>query len=344
MRYSATLISFSLLFFLLALPATVNAAEQRCNELGANCVCSEPFNTNTYTGSIPNWNPADSTSLQCSQELGNHPVARNSPVSGTNDATVLAALPAGHQVQYALWAGNNNVGIFFMGNALGTGGVNDCGPGWERCEVRIYVYKSSNFQPTNSGSGGSCSGDKHAEIIYTSGPDSVVNPAQQVSGDGMSIYNFLPGSGWTPTHDCCIDGPRLANDYTITGAQQRGKWWRFSHIIRNPAGGSGASRFHFEIYAKNVTDNQPEVKIMDTEGFGNGAGTDDWNGPYNTVTPPSRAKTVAINGYREGTCAGFETYSHLMVAHWATDAGQRIGPAYEIEGKRPSAPTNLRTR
>ena len=97
------------------------------------------------------------------------------------------------------------------------------------------------------------------------------------------------------------------------------------------------------MYAKNVTDNLPEVKIYDTEGTG--PGPINWAGPYATVSPPGRLVTMPVNGYREGICLGFRAYSHYMSAHWATDAGQRIGPAYEIEGTRlPNAPTNLTVR
>lgn len=343
MRWSKFLFGLSLSLLALVFLGSSEAAEQRCDELGDNCVCSEPLNTNSYTQNGASWNPADSTTKQCSMEAANHPVARNSTVSGTNNSTVIGALPAGHRINYVLWGGDNNTGIFWIGNDAANS--SDCGAGWQRCEFRWYQYKSSNFQPTNSGYGGTCSGDKHAEVKYEGGPDSVINPASQVSGDGMGIYNFL-SNGWTPNLDCCGTGPLLANDTTITGASQRGKWWRFSHVIRNPAGGSGTNKFHLEIYAKNVTDGGNEVKILDLEG----SGSPNWNGPYNTVTPPGRARTILVNAYREGTCAGFEAYSHFMVAHWNTDAGQRIGPAYEIEGGQstvtapPASPSALTVR
>src|SRR5262245_21574407 len=46
----------------------VAAAEQRCNDLGTSCVCSEPLNTTTFAGGPDFWNPADSTTKQCSVE------------------------------------------------------------------------------------------------------------------------------------------------------------------------------------------------------------------------------------------------------------------------------------
>ena len=53
------------------------AAEQRCDALGANCVCSEPLNTPTLVQDpqIPgNWNPADSITKECTYERAHHPI------------------------------------------------------------------------------------------------------------------------------------------------------------------------------------------------------------------------------------------------------------------------------
>src|SRR6267143_6892286 len=74
------------------------AEEQRCIGLGANCICSEPLNTTTFAGGLGFWNPADSTTKECSVEAAviGGAVVRNGPVFGTNDATAMAALPPGH--------------------------------------------------------------------------------------------------------------------------------------------------------------------------------------------------------------------------------------------------------
>ena len=96
---------------LLSTPAL--AAEQRCNELGANCVCSEPLNTNNlgYAGGGV-YNPADSTTKQCTVELGratgsailrtSHP-STQPDISGTNDALILSRMPQRQSVlQYVV--------------------------------------------------------------------------------------------------------------------------------------------------------------------------------------------------------------------------------------------------
>lgn len=329
----------------LAVSATISAQEARCTALGAACACSEPLTAATYTNNGASWRPASGLSAKpCSMEATGYPIARNSPVTGTNASAVLSKLPAGHSVPYVLWAGDDNTGIFWIGNAVAASA--DCGSGYQRCETRFYLFKSVDFMPTGKVSGvNQCSGDKHAEIKFSSGPDSVINPAQEVSGDGMAIYNFA-NNGWTPNVDCCGSGPQGSGDTTISGAAQRGKWWRFSHVVSNPAGGTGTARMGLEIWAKNVTDNQPEVKILDLRG---GSGSPNWSGPYNTIIPPGRVRTVVANGYREGVCLGFEAYSYFMVARWPTDAGQRIGAASEIEGgggpppvpAAPAAPRSL---
>jgi hypothetical protein len=53
-----------------------------------------------------------------------------------------------------------------------------------------------------------------------------------------------------------------------------------------------------------------------------------------------------INGYRQGVCRGYREFSHAMMARWATNAGQRIGAAVEVEGggpaTRPATPGGFR--
>ena len=83
---------------------TVAEAEgQRCTELGANCICSEPlqmtslpFINSTY------YNPSDSTVKECTSEgstIGLALVRPTGDLTIGSDPTVLAALPAATPVQ-----------------------------------------------------------------------------------------------------------------------------------------------------------------------------------------------------------------------------------------------------
>ena len=125
-------------------------------------------------------------------------------------------------------------------------------------------------------------------------------------------------------------------------ADLKGKWYRIEHYLD-----SYANPTTHTIYLKNITDGTPE-KVM---------------------TVPARLAltrefltgfTHIIHHYRAtlsgGTCTGSATFMYAMLAHWPTPAGQRIGPAVEIEGGAtadgppaeadgpPAAPTGVTVR
>jgi hypothetical protein len=100
---------------------------------------------------------------------------------------------------------------------------------------------------------------------------------------------------------------------------------------------------------KNVTDNTPEIQIIDSRVPTNYANGFNWGTAQATsLHPTSTVVDMAIDMFR--TCgAGYHGESHFLAAAWSTEAGQRIGAAVEIEGggsgadtTAPVAPTNLR--
>src|SRR5438552_2673174 len=88
------------------------ANEQRCTDLGANCVCSEPMNTNVWVddaGDTQNWNPGDTTSSdkQCGDYNGwpHAPLSTSSPgmqAAPASSGEDIDALPAGHSLTHVL--------------------------------------------------------------------------------------------------------------------------------------------------------------------------------------------------------------------------------------------------
>src|SRR3989440_5612464 len=117
------------------------AEEQRCIALGANCICSEPLNTTTFAGGPSFWNPADSTTKECSEEPAaiGAPIARNSPVFSSNDATAMAALPPGHTMSNFLRTDDNHQGTFFVGNGI------PVSSSFVRLAARWYVWHTPVF-------------------------------------------------------------------------------------------------------------------------------------------------------------------------------------------------------
>ncbi len=119
----------------------------------------------------------------------------------------------------------------------------------------------------------------------------------------------------------------------------KGKWLRYEIVVHNAAPtGPGTT---FEVFLKNVTDNQPEIRIIDSS-----VAEGQWTTALATMLHPTATiSTMTINGYRAGSCTGFAAYSHYLAAAWSTDSGQRIGAAHELEGMDsvpPAPPTNVR--
>jgi len=118
-----------------------------------------------------------------------------------------------------------------------------------------------------------------------------------------------------------------------------GKWWRFEVVIRNPL--PTGSVTIIEIYRKNVTNNLPEEKIIDTSMATSQPVGSLWDSTIASIFKPlTRMNDIFIDSFRRDTCDGYVGYTHLLSAAWNTDAGQRIGAATEIEGI--SALSNLR--
>jgi hypothetical protein len=328
---SAVLVSVVVLavatFSPLAGPGSADAAEVHCNELGANCVCSSPLNqpsSGLYTeGPTDYWRPSNAGTNECSQDGTGRPVVRTSPVLGTNDAAMKAALPSGNSVSTAVRPqDNDHQGTFMVG-------MGESVPAsFTRLAARFYIYHSPVFDFKGEGT---CQNSKQTEHDGESRID-------VESGAGFHIFNFLT---WSPSIDCCGSGPAI-NQPNLQ--QMKGKWWRHEIVFTNRSG----PRFRLQSFMKNVTDNTPEIAVIDFHASGS---------PLANMTPPKLMSMILSNNHRwspAGGCRGWIALSHYMMAGWTSDAGQRIGAAGEIEGggggggvtppptSPPAAPTNPR--
>jgi len=296
-------------------PTPVWAAEQRCNELGSSCVCSEPFNTASFVGGPDFWNPADSTSKECSVEAavnGGAVVRTSRTVVGSNDSTALSRLPAGHSVSRFLTANNNHEGTFSAGHGLAVSSS------LVRLAARWYVYHTPNFAFKTSASS-PCQNTKIMEFDADSRIDYTA---------GFHTYNYLR---FSPSVDCCVLGPGPNPD--IGPGEMQGKWWRWEAVLTNRSGPG----YRMQMFGKNVTDNLPEITILDTTA----------NGSVANLRPPSLMSRMTTNNHRfspNGSgCAGWRGISHYIMAGWTTNSGQRIGPAAEIERGAASPPSSTPT-
>jgi hypothetical protein len=211
-------------------------------------------------------------------------------------------------------------GIFWLGHRL-----SDSDP-TARVAYRWYRYYSANHQFKGEGA---CENSKFAEN----------GPIIDITGDMVHAYAW---GNFTNSVDCCFVGPNYADGAPTTAAQWRNRWWRIEVVLRKR--GAGQTGFTLQVYGKDITNNGPELVFVNSSIPDLGAGPNPWTSTQATqLTPQSTVSKLTSNNYRQGTCNGYQGFSHFMVAAWDTDQGQRIGPAYEIEGVRPNPPS-LRVR
>jgi hypothetical protein len=311
-----------------------HAEEKRCKDLGANCVCSEPLNTNSYSlvaGTTWAYNPADSAAKECAVEGAQGGVIednsfRYSPVSS---GETINALPAGRTNTWVLTTVNDASNPAGGGMFVGTH-FPDSSP-TARIALRGYRYYSSTYTFTNQTS--TCA---NSSKLMQFGPNA---PLLDGASGSHQLYAWTSATWNLPSgFDCCWFGPGPTNvQGTYTSGNFRGKWYRIEAVVRNtlPTGPTTV----IEIYRKNVTDNGPEEKIIDTAiPTSQPVGTQWTAALAGSLKPRNRVNEVWFNLFRRDKCEGFVGLSHIMAAAWDTDNGQRIGGAYEIEGGAAPSP------
>jgi len=335
-----------LLAAVLNLPSKSQAAspEQRCTELGAACICSEPLNTNTYNNVSGGqfFDPADSTTKQCSTSgIGNAFVEDGSGFryQAVSSGEAITALPAGHTNTWILRTLDGGGGQFAGTRFPGTAPT-------ARRSFRFYKYYSTNYAWV--GDGGCLNGNKLAQLSSSfagGSPSDVQGPVVTETAGTWSFYGVEISTGYNQNGLGCCSGPgpgaQIGSNVSLSSL--RGKWVRYEIVIRNAATtGTGTV---FEFYRKNVTDNGPEYKYVDSLNPTTMADLVNWTTALATNLHPIKTiDHVAVDWFRNGTCAGFAGLSHFAAAAWSTDAGQRIGPAVEIEGGSappPSSPVSV---
>lgn len=329
---------------ILARASAASAAnEARCAALGANCQCSEPMNTDSFSN--PNgitwaWDPADTSASdkQCATSgvPGGIIESNAKRFYGTNTGPIMTALPAGHRLSFVGRNPAGPTGLFNIGHQF------EAATPSARRAVRMYLYFSDDFAFTNDGPT-ACSNSGKIYQVSLEGPIITVDGRWHAHA-----FNSPPWSHYSSTFDCCWYGPgddRKTRD--VSNGVYRGKWWRMEVIFRNV----GRTPTSLEFYIKNVTDNGPEYKVIDTRiPTAQPVGSDWSQGNAENLSRPAWDWSVFDlfrNDAGGTTCAGYFGWTHYLAASWVVDAGQRIGPAIEIEGggstlaASPARPKNL---
>ena len=353
-QYRLAIVPEVLIVTVLVLTVQSHAAspEQRCTELGANCICSEPFQMTAWSSPqsgywIPNDFPATKSCTQLPGVTG-AVVSTDpgvAPQVGT-DATALAALPVGNTI--ARFAKMNDASQPHGGTDamhMMSGGITPR----KRIAVRWYLYYSPTFNfcavntpPCNSGKW-MAPRPGFMEMSYSTGSNRLVQ------------YGWAPGggldwSGLTTTNSDIAIAP--GQDLAFPMATELvGRWWRIELILTNNDS-SGTSVI--QIFWKDMT-TRIEYVVTDTrigctspplgagcEGVG-GTSAQRWPANPALAPPGGGLDRIGPEFFRNGgPMSGYFGVLNYVMAAWSTDAGQRIGAAREIEGgstsPNPAAP------
>lgn len=340
------LLAFLLLF---GLAAPARADEDRCTALTTNCVCSEPFNMTAFTNTSGSfWNPTDTNSKPCSQSIANAPVDRNATPAIITDATALAALPSAHTNSRFIGGNPGHSGTFDIGADKTSG---DLGATFlARMAMRGYIYHSPdyNFRDEPNDQTG-C----HSKFLQQRGSSGGWH--WENAWGYIHMYDFLAPGVWGPSPpfnfggvngagiDCCFSAPMPPGTHVFTESDWKGRWWRVEDVVTNRAGPGVRHVLYMQDITQGVTQINGGVEFIASdwiETFNGGSyGANSWPGSGIGITSNQRQIPMRFNLYREtgqpnrpGVCSGFRGVAYMMVAGWDTDAGQRIGPACEIEG------------
>ena len=307
--------------------STVIAAgnEALCTTMGADCVASEPLNTNSWTKVADyQFNPDDTTSgdKQARAEGGfgtayttSHANFDMTVDTVSTNSTMFAALPAGASVTY-IPRGPQDGAIASQFQTRFRSGTDP----FTRQGMRFYRYYSSDYSFTIDAGHAGCNSAKVTQLGTAGNTNG--GPITQ-EGYGWALYDFSTSTGWSASVDCCGPPyPMPGGGIPPDSSSMKGKWIRYEiYISNNTTSGSTA----FEWYMKNITDNLPEVTLIDTHG----------SALFTGVHPSSAFIDMGSNNFRSDNtdpCTGYAAHTHFLWAAWSSDAGQRIAAASEVEG------------
>jgi hypothetical protein len=323
-----------------------NAAngEARCDVLAGNCICAESLQATTFNhpGNPDFWDPTDSTSKECTEQVTDAPIVRAAQdlpsTSNNTDATMMARLPAGHSVTRVLTHPTTTQSNFYVGAGVS---VRDSAF-TKHAAFRGYVYHSPAYNFASEEPG--C----HSKFL-----EGFVGSWHIENATGhLAMYQFANGNWGGPNplgpgFDCCT-GEAPGTAISLTEADWKGRWIRVEAHVVNRAGGDSPDGVRHKVYLKDVTNPAAGLSPTQLNGGEEWVGADwtveseptlrPWEAWDDITSSPAQA-TLSFNLYRgftdlpdTVTCNGFRGATYIMAAGWNTDAGERIGSALEVEG------------
>lgn len=285
------------------------AAEQRCDELGSACVCSEPMNVND--GGIPSGH--DFSDSSGATECDQHAKFFDTNKSSRDVRTVTETdMPAGNATSHVLEVTDGGGGIVWL-NGRPRASSSDA-----RVCVRYYFKVSRDFSgagPNNAG----CPSERNKLLQFSFGSGSPYQvselPGPQCQGP--------PGSGLAPygdissmQHGMSSGGARsLQPPVDWTSCFEGEGWCRLESCVHGDL--QAGRNIYVDTKLKALATGTEHVILN--------------HGPVNPGQALSLAAADIFHGQGIGP-RGSRFLSHFMQAAFSSNNGQWIGAAHEVEG------------
>lgn len=317
---------------------SATAQEQRCNELGSVCQCSERLDTNAFAWdntpqASEEVNPTDTNSKQC---RGGKAIQVGEQNGNSAQITYLlptaeTGMPAVNSVNY-VWRWNRGQGYI-----LGYGNT-PLQPSTKRLCYRHYLRMSPNYDGGNIATdptSPNCDAGKFNQQKWSQTYD-LQSGSAGCAGRNCDFAWGVPG--WPGFSQ---PGNVFPADIDFNYSDCYGQWCRFETCVSGDfAGGTG--NFFAEGYIRRLSDGKQRNWRRYNLGAGNpglNMGVAPWivNGFRGDANDPG----TCTNGFpQDATNRGaWREVSYLMQAEWPVDvSGTFIGPAREIEGAAGSPP------
>lgn len=285
-------------------------SEQRCDQLGGDCYCSEPLDSTSSSFSGDKHDPPESSSKECNggntiwYSNGWRPTAFVGAGAMTSGPYNLPALPSGASVGRVLVDAP-----FGQFNVRASQGTNFSNQTW--C-ARHYLAFSSNFSAMHG------SGDR-AKLMRNTGGSPEIHHETEVRGGAPNIRVSQNSNGWS------FNGSFNLNTFNV--GDVRGRTWVRMEMCydHNPSTKRLNARFR-------------HVRLDTGQAIQGSVESSNSNGSAQTGT-----NTWIIDGYRHDGGGPLSTnmytgFSAAMATKTGYDPNFWIGPAAEIEGNLGGPP------
>lgn len=285
--------------------------EQRCQDLGSDCRCSETLHSNDDLSALPGkyWDPTGSATKECPGENNNQAIGFYGGDYDSGDNTMVlasteASFPNGADpyVYQGIVSGQHHMNTGITGSFSNS----------TFCS-RVYKKYTSGMRLTDP--------DDRLKILTVTG-DSVVLGASQF----LAFQANQDGTSWKTTrvNGLCSQGDQSGNAANTQPLCSENGWCRLEICI-DQNGSTWQARFY-------IDELDTETSITQTHTLG----TCQANFQLGDLTGVQMFEEHTANDYASecnpgGSSQCYQYHSHVMEALLSYDPTFRIGPAYELE-------------